>query len=133
MQKQPNSHSVNRYQFIHEPPELGTNYYRIRQVDINGAVSYSDTRSLYFQAGELNPYISIYPNPTKDAIHIEFLEYTPLSRVELFTLMGKRVQTLENINNDQHIRMDLSGLPAGVYFLKAGTQTKRVIKADPGN
>lgn len=52
--------------------------------------------------------------------------------MDLFTLMGKRVQTVEIFAKDQLIRMDLSDLPAGVYLLKAGNHSKRIVKVDAG-
>jgi len=43
-------------------------YYRVKQVDINGKISYSDTRLLRldFKNGQIN----IYPNPVKDGFYV---------------------------------------------------------------
>lgn len=38
----------NDYQFIYDEPLLGLNYFRLKQVDIDGSITYSDIKSVYF-------------------------------------------------------------------------------------
>jgi len=121
------------YHFIHQDPALGTNYYRILEVDFNGKTSYSKTQSLVFQAGDLNPYFSVYPNPSPDVMYLECSENHRVDSIEIYSLLGERLYTQANPSLDPHIRIDLSGLPAGVYLLKVGSQTQRITKANPGD
>lgn len=93
----------------------------------------SNPHDQYFESGGLDSYFAVYPNPARDAIHIAFLQNHPPSRIDLYSTLGERIQSMENFGNASKIRMDLSDLPAGVYFLRAGAHTKRIVKAAPGN
>ena len=49
-------------------PLVGNNYYRIRQVDKDGKVSYSQTVLVIFNPASL--IVSLYPNPARDAVTV---------------------------------------------------------------
>jgi len=69
-----NSQELRRYQFIDPQPQQGMNYYRLRQVDVSGVETYSETVQIYFD-GE---YMSLYPNPVNQAeglhLHLHLAE-----------------------------------------------------------
>lgn len=54
-------------------PLKGYNYYRIKQVDLDGRSSYSPARLLRFDVSADN-VIRIYPNPAKEFVNIEIPE-----------------------------------------------------------
>ncbi len=54
------------YTFTDNDPEDGTNYYRIKQIDKNGNISYSSIVSVRFNFRK----IEIFPNPAHDKIYI---------------------------------------------------------------
>jgi len=60
---------------------------------------------------------SIYPNPIKDFMSLNFSNYnnTKLS-VEVFNMLGQKVKFFENINSSENL--DLSELITGIYLLK---------------
>lgn len=60
--------------------------------------------------------ISIYPNPSKDFVTINWSKKT-ISMVSLVSLDGKilKRQSIDNITNE--IKIDLSGLSDGIYQL----------------
>jgi len=68
---QGNSSRINSYQFKDHFPTIGKNYYRIKQVDINGAFSYSPVIELNWS--EVNQLFvsSLYPNPSQNQIHTD--------------------------------------------------------------
>jgi hypothetical protein len=59
------------YEFIDETPHNGVNYYRLHQVDYNGAFENSDVRTVNIQ--DNNEYYSekVSPNPFRDNFFIE--------------------------------------------------------------
>ena len=61
--------------------------------------------------------ISIFPNPTSDFITIEA---EGLQQVALMDMSGKTLKCITTNGNTQ--RMDLSGLPSGMYFIMANTE-----------
>ncbi len=77
------------------------------------------------QAFEANS-IHIYPNPTANFLEIQ--SDISIDEIQLFTLGGKAIQLTNKENN----RLDLSGMPNGIYLLelrlREKTVTKKIIK-----
>ncbi|MFM9944128.1 MAG: T9SS type A sorting domain-containing protein [Bacteroidia bacterium] len=70
----------------------------------------------------------IYPNPANDYIEIIPSPNSPSfqnSSVEIYTVLGERVISVEAKEN---MRIDISGLAAGVYFVKVGEAVGRFVK-----
>ncbi len=55
---------VTDYQYIDKHPAVGTNYYRLRQLDFNGEESYSPVKAVEYSASGTSS-LSIYPNPVQ--------------------------------------------------------------------
>lgn len=70
--------------------------------------------------------INVYPNPAKSKIYID--ASIPLSRLELYNIMGKRILTKERDLQE----VDMNNFSEGVYLLKMynsnGVTTKKIIK-----
>ncbi|NQY30360.1 MAG: SBBP repeat-containing protein [Flavobacteriaceae bacterium] len=75
---------------------------------------------------ELTRNLTIYPNPTND--YVSIVGVSDLKIVEVISITGKRVQYIENANK----RIDISGLDAGIYFIKITTEngilTTKIVK-----
>lgn len=61
----------NDYNFNDYSPIEGTNYYRLKQVDFNGSVSYSQIVTLEFHRGSMT-VTNIKPNPTNGEVNFDF-------------------------------------------------------------
>lgn len=61
----------NDYTFNDYSPIEGTNYYRLKQVDFNGSVSYSQIVTLEFHRGNMS-VTNIKPNPTSGEVNFDF-------------------------------------------------------------
>ena len=59
---------------------------------------------------------SVYPNPTQDVINIESL--VDFDSVQLYSITGKRINTINNSNNMRSTQIDMSNLNIGIYFIK---------------
>jgi lysyl endopeptidase len=68
---------------------------------------------------ENNKVFKLYPNPSAGIFNIEYFSANPNGTVEVFTVAGKKVYSTL-INSHLQI-LELSHLPAGVYFLKVHT------------
>ena len=71
--------------------------------------------------------IIIYPNPTRDQLHIEFKSYSELSKeinIVVFDNWGRIIKTgsLSATNNGSTI-ISLSGLESGIYYVKCYNNT----------
>jgi len=113
-----NSEGPLTYQYIDVDPQEGTNYYRLRQVDVDGAATVSRILSLRFE--EVFD-IRIYPNPADRFLVIEMPKGMIAQELLLSDLSGARVKTPTQ-NDESIIRLDVSHLPAGCYVLVIKSQ-----------
>ncbi|RYG40754.1 MAG: T9SS type A sorting domain-containing protein, partial [Chitinophagaceae bacterium] len=125
-----NSNNMHHYIFYDEQPFGGKIFYRLRQVDINGQYSYSNTRIVMFGSEEK---FSVYPNPLASAGKLTvFMAQTGRRKVNvtIHDINGRILHT--SIHQLQQNNFLLEPyLAPGVYFLKIqGEQfssTKKII------
>jgi hypothetical protein len=111
-----NSTSEVNYTFIDHTPVNGANYYRLKMIDIDGKYTYSEVRTLTFDANGLT--IVVYPNPVKDGI-VYINTSAPCNRIELRDITGRVIKII-NVQGAQHT-VSLSGLTPGTYFISVMT------------
>jgi len=110
-----NSTAKLDYKFFDSESRIGTNYYRLEQVDIDGTSSHSELIKVIWTESR---NISMYPNPVIDELHIDLSTVNP-TQMELkivdmsgVTIEGFLLKTESGLN---HIRFNLAHLPTGVY------------------
>lgn len=102
-----NSTSNKSYDFL--DTEGGTAYYRLRQMDVDGNVSYSSTINVSIDS---KFQVLVYPNPIRDFVTIE----NATGNVQIFNSVGQQVYS-QPVAGIKTI-LDLTSLPAGVYTLQ---------------
>ncbi|MEO8087943.1 MAG: T9SS type A sorting domain-containing protein [Bacteroidota bacterium] len=105
------------YQFADAVLCSGKIYYRLRQVDVNGAFSYSDIVSVSCK----NSLLSLSPNPTAKNVTLNFYEPVDGSvTVEVADMVGQIVlrQNVEAQAGYNDVEVSVADLPEGVYYLK---------------
>ena len=106
------TNEVQHYRYLHSTPAVGINYYRLNQVDFDGTFHYSDIRSVIF---ENSLFLRVFPNPTSGRLQIVGLrQLDPEATFRLMDVNGKVVREQAASEN----KMDISGLPGGVYLLQ---------------
>ena len=75
-----------------------------------------------------NPDLRLYPNPARDFIEIEFNIEIQNREIRIFNPLGKCIKSIGNIPPTQRILIDISGLPAGVYYLQSGGMSEMFVK-----
>ncbi len=65
---------------------------------------------------------SLYPNPTKDYLNVDYANDIAVSKVKLYNNLG----VLVNEFNPSHKQFDMSIFPAGFYFLEIGSNRGKV-------
>ena len=122
---QGNSTALNNYQFVHNNPANGINYYRINMLDLDGHSEYSPIRLLEFGTNNsIVNNINVYPNPTNGILNI----HTGYRNVEyiICNIEGKELARFKNTPDMNEFSIDLSSLENGVYHLKAINSTSDV-------
>ena len=118
------------YSYTHTTPANGTNYYRLKQVDYDGAFEYSDIRVVEIkQAGK----IVINPSAAIAEITVRLAETTgDNNQIGIYDMMGRTVM-MSNFDGTLDAKtIDISNLQKGYYVVRvqAGSQifTERFMK-----
>ena len=117
---------AQQYSFVHEQPQAGANYYRLRQVDLDGKVHYSQRIEVNFVLDAASPFI-FYPNPVKDRLYIGINESDrqPTSlHVAVYDLSGRllRQSKLEIAAQQLETYLDTEGIAPGLYLVQVSRQ-----------
>ncbi|MFK7772909.1 MAG: FG-GAP-like repeat-containing protein [Saprospiraceae bacterium] len=116
------------YHSIDEKPIAGKSYYRLKQVDFDGAFEYSDIKSVDFRSNIQNDQLKFFPNPASSTIYIS-KNKIELDQLVLINMQGQVVN--ENITmektGENGIRIDINNLSRGVYFIRYKNEGKPVI------
>ena len=106
-------------------PYPGTNIYRLKQIDLNGAVHFFKPVSAIISASE--PVVSVYPNPASpDRIHLRLWNADD-AIIRLLTLTGQAVNgRLERGSGEADLIVEQT-LRAELYFLEVTLQGKKRI------
>jgi len=117
-----NNNNMTIYNFADGHMLSGSNYYRLRQVDLDGVVRYSKVLTLSNNiVDNAAPKMSVYPNPAAATLNYSVSSTAPQQViVQVFNLAGVACYTSQQQlyagSNQQSIT--LSGLKNGNYFLK---------------
>jgi len=114
---------IQRYDYVHENPYFGENYYRLKQVDFDGGFEYFDVAVALIHLSE--EQFKLFPNPafTADVLSLRWSEDLGDDKlvVSIVDALGQEVylQEVEN-NSDREARINCTNINmnAGVYFLQ---------------
>lgn len=103
------------YQYIHNKPVNGTNYYQLLQVDLDGKTTDLGVKAINF--GLPTSDIRLYPNPTTNQANVNFAQGT-FHSAKLVNVNGQVLQTATIGKTQQTVTFSLVKHPNGVYFIK---------------
>jgi hypothetical protein len=116
------------YSLTDVKPVAGTNYYRLKSVDLDGSYTYSPIVSVLVETSES---IAVYPNPSNgDFVNLlSNFELSDNAQVTIFNQEGVMLQRTQI--TEREVRIDFARhLASGVYILKytstAYSQTVRL-------
>lgn len=106
------------YVYYDRSPLKGKNFYRLRQVDLDGKSAFSTIQIVNFGAADA---IKLYPNPATQSVTIEAPEG---SRISLFNIVGQRLE-IPVINKGALQEINVSDIVSGTYTVQviSGSET----------
>jgi hypothetical protein len=107
------SQMVNYVSYDNNPRAI--NYYRLKQIDLDGTSTYSQVRKVVFGLQATEVAFEVYPNPVADWVTIR--QQGTISSVKVIDGMGITVMNLPG-NGQQSIEVDLRRLVPGFYFIE---------------
>ncbi|MBL0054367.1 MAG: T9SS type A sorting domain-containing protein [Bacteroidetes bacterium] len=120
------SNQTQQYMFIDNNPYSGISYYRLKQTDFNGNVSYSAVRKVSMKDDDFN--IVVYPNPVIDFVTVTFSK-NHNAQIAITDLTGKVIKQVQS--DSEQIQLDFTNLNSGSYFIVAdssNSSTRKTIK-----
>lgn len=109
------------YSFTDLAPAFGANVYRLRQVDFDGAVDYSNSLEVTMDASNLGIITRMFPNPAIGELNLEIFNMARKNvNIQIVDMQGRSLSqnTIEISQESEIISLDVSSLSAGTYFLK---------------
>ena len=107
--------TMENYTSTDASPLQGTSYYRLALILQDGTTSYS-TVAVVSLDGNAPTSLSVYPNPVVSLLTITSSKTDNMS-VSLVNALGQTLQIMKTENASQ-LQLNVSGLAAGVYFVR---------------
>lgn len=127
------SHIINHYSFVDQnlKNNLYSNiFYRIKQTDLNGNISYSENKELNNETNSKLQIVSITPNPSSQHTDILFNHIKGKATISLYSNEGKIEFTteIETINGLNYYRLNfISELSNGIYLIKITNSNNQTV------
>lgn len=122
-----NSELSQSYETIDPEPYVGISYYRLKQVDFDGAYSYSEVRKVELGEDDSEVMLKAYPNPTSDVLIIEGGDQE-LATIQVFNILGQQVKVSVESVNKNTVSIDISHVYKGIYIIRSYKQAVKVYK-----
>ncbi len=110
-----NSQGVHEYATEDAQPYPGVNFYRLKQVDIDGHFKYSQiVRVLFESYGQL---LHVYPNPAAQFVQFDFGGRQKTVLINVYDAAGRQVMAVSLINQ-LPLKLNIERLPKGKYMVQ---------------
>jgi hypothetical protein len=113
-----NSGMTLQYDYLDTSPFAGDNYYRLKQVDIDGHIHYSGTIKVNFSK---DASIIAYPNPVSGELTVDItVPKSAKASLKLMDATGKVVRSseLQLAAGNNTSKIDMKSLSDGIYLLQ---------------
>lgn len=107
---------ANQYQFTDNNPSTGTNFYRVKQVDLTGTYSYSPVVTAQYGAAL---QLQLAPNPVQNELQIVTTGgLADKGELTIQTITGSTVKRISVTLSGGAAKVDVSDLKSGSYVVK---------------
>ncbi len=111
-----NSVEENNYSFEDKAPLSGVNYYRLRQVDVDGAFEYSAVRSVVFGSTKK---VTVFPAPVASVMTVQLDDaFNNDAQWQITDMSGRLVAEGVFAAEQNQLAIPVNSLTEGVYVLR---------------
>ena len=124
------SSTLNRYAYLDKFDQLGLYQYRIKRVNIDGTIAYSNIVKVktYPTISNASTF-SVYPNPTNGPVVVSYyMTANSYLSAALYNDRGQQSKVL--LNNFKYFSAGQYSIPIDMTYLKAGVYFLKMIKTD---
>jgi hypothetical protein len=100
-----------KYSFTDHSPSYGDNYYRLKQIDLDGKFEYSVMRVV---VNENEGKVIVFPNPTSR--YVTIAELNGDETINMYDITGRKIRSA--ISTSKTTDLTLEGLKEGIYHLQ---------------
>ena len=123
-----NSTSILHYEIFDESPLNGISYYRLKTVDLDLSLGYSQIQLI--ERSKKEPFVIFYPNPSNSILNIVSSYNSADVKFELLNITGGLIKADIIEVNENKIVLDVSTLARGIYFLNISAPNGNHFKAN---
>jgi Secretion system C-terminal sorting domain len=110
-----NSNSRTVYSHLDLQPVNGYNFYRLKQVDLDGQAVYSE---VVRYNNQIRKNLTVFPNPVADMVQLYGKEQFKAGQtIQVIDAKGTRV-TMIKLTGGNRMQIDVSGYSSGLYLLQ---------------
>jgi hypothetical protein len=111
------SNQLLHYSAVDERPLSGTSYYRLRQTDLDGTMTWSEMRVVHIDARAGEPW-QVVPNPTDGPVVLSWAsDALPPQRVRVTDASGRHMNVAQALQGSHAVHLDLGPYPPGMYLV----------------
>ena len=116
------------YSYLDQNPVAGLDLYRLKQVDVNGTITYSNVVQLQYSnlsnAPLANGNINIFPNPVKDAINLNIVTANSAPATYNISITNSSGYIIKTFTSQQTVwQNNIADLTPGMYVIKVINNT----------
>lgn len=107
------------YEYYDYQPDLGNNYYRLKQIDFDNAFEYFNTVVVNGKTGTEMTHVNLYPNPVLDELNLYFDSRNGgVYNVKVFNQLGVEVDqaTVYAVEGGNEVQINIMSYDAGYYI-----------------
>jgi hypothetical protein len=104
------------YNFVDATATKGVYYYKVRNVDFDGAYKYTGIVRVNF--GSQVSKIKLYPVPAGDYVYVQHEKAPSRGIVKLVTIDGRVLQRIQTVPNSMQTSIITTNLKPGLYIVQ---------------
>lgn len=121
------SNELIDYRITDDRPYIGSSYYRLKSIDLDGSFTYSEIRTVEMNGSNIVIH-TLYPNPATAAQVLQVELSSPTSestQLHIFNTSGQTVShySVEMLYGLNSIQVNTTSLASGVYYIRLTSST----------
>ncbi len=114
------------YSFTDQDPVVGFNYYRLKQVDLDGSYDYSTIDLVIFGAEDVEDVL-LYPNPARSTTYLQWPNDYSFNDLQIIDMQG-RVVDVESLHTGQkEYILNLTNMSSGMYVIRLVGEKGKIV------
>lgn len=122
-----NTVTEQQYRFTDATMQVPVYYYRVKLIDLDGRITYSNVVVIRNGAGGQD--VNVYPNPALQVVNLEFMNAPGEYDIDLISQSGQQLRRSRNVitGASQTITLERGALPAGIYTLRISRRSDQQV------